>query len=231
MGATPRDRPWASIPGVPGQATGPVIHISDDRDPGAGAEGAVLVCGNIGPTAIRALLRKPTAILSTTGGPLSHAAIVARDGIPGVTAMPAAIRSLAEGTILHVDGLAGPPRPTPASPTGPPLQFRHTRSQHYRLGLRWTTPPLYSCGISQPSHTAECHLYQRPSSALRASDVLPKTANAGSAAGNSGCGIRSAAAAVIRAAESTSRAACNRNSSACRIFRSSRLSAQGPSHG
>jgi pyruvate,water dikinase len=57
-------------------------------------------------------MRKPAAILSTTGGPLSHAAIVARElGIPCVTAMPAAIRSLPEGTILHVDGLAGTASP------------------------------------------------------------------------------------------------------------------------
>ncbi len=109
-----RSRSWAGIPGAPGQAAGPVVHIRDDdgHDPGAGAEGAVLVCGNIGPAANRALLRKPAAILSTCGGPLSHAAIVARElGVPCVTAMPAAIRSLPEGTVLHVDGLAGTASP------------------------------------------------------------------------------------------------------------------------
>jgi pyruvate, water dikinase len=109
-----RSRSWAGIPGAPGQASGPVVHIRDDvgYDPGAIAEGAVLVCGNIGPSAIRALLRQPAAILSTCGGPLSHAAIVARElGVPCVTAMPAAIRSLPEGTVLHVDGLAGTASP------------------------------------------------------------------------------------------------------------------------
>ena len=120
-----RDRSWAGIPGAPGQAAGPVIHIRDDDDNGhghgAGVEGAVLVCGNIGPTAIRALLRKPAAILSTTGGPLSHAAIVARElGIPCVTAMPAAVRSLPEGTILHVDGLAGTASPAGRGTAGMP---------------------------------------------------------------------------------------------------------------
>jgi pyruvate,water dikinase len=101
---------WTGIPGAPGQATGPVIHIGDDDrySRSASVHGAVLICGNIGPQAIRVLLRKPAAILSTTGGPLSHAAIVARElGIPCVTALPTAIRALPEGTILHVDGLAG----------------------------------------------------------------------------------------------------------------------------
>jgi pyruvate,water dikinase len=109
-----RSRSWAGIPGASGQAVGPVVHIRDDggHDPGPRAEGAVLICGNIGPPAIRALLRKPAAILSTRGGPLSHAAIVARElGVPCVTAMPAAIRSLPEGTVLHVDGLAGTASP------------------------------------------------------------------------------------------------------------------------
>ncbi|MHB1592757.1 MAG: PEP/pyruvate-binding domain-containing protein [Streptosporangiaceae bacterium] len=122
-----RSRSWAGIPGAPGQAAGPLIHIRDNdgHDPGAGAEGAVLVCGNIGPAAIRALLRKPAAILSTCGGPLSHAAIVARElGVPCVTAMPAAIRSLPEGTVLHVDGLAGTASPdghgTPGGPAAAP---------------------------------------------------------------------------------------------------------------
>ncbi len=116
MPAAHQDRGWAGIPGTPGQAAGPVIHVSGE-DPGPGTEGAILVCENIGPAAVRALLRKPAAILSTTGGPLSHAAIVARElGIPCVTAMPAVIRSLPEGTILHVDGLAGT-----ASPAAEPL--------------------------------------------------------------------------------------------------------------
>jgi pyruvate,water dikinase len=109
-------RSWTGIPGAPGQATGPVSHIDDDDDDchtrSMGPKGAVLICGNIGPTAIRALLCQPAAILSTTGGPLSHAAIVARElGIPCITAMPAVIRSLPEGTILYVDGLAGTASP------------------------------------------------------------------------------------------------------------------------
>jgi pyruvate,water dikinase len=62
----------------------------------------------MGPDALKALLRGPAAILSTHGGPLSHAAIVAREiGIPCITAMPSAINTLLEGTIVSVDGYIG----------------------------------------------------------------------------------------------------------------------------
>jgi hypothetical protein len=38
--------------------------------------------------------------------------------------MPAVIRSLPEGTILHVDGLAGTAAPAPASTAGQPAALR-----------------------------------------------------------------------------------------------------------
>ena len=104
--ATPGGGAWKGLPSAPGRASGPVSHLCPGA--GTGFTGAVLVCGNIGPDAIPALLDRPAAILATTGGPLSHAAIVARElGIPCVTAMPKAIRAIPAGTILHVDGLAG----------------------------------------------------------------------------------------------------------------------------
>lgn len=97
---------WSGIPGAPGYARGPVRHHAIGT--GNDAEGAVLVCGNMGPDALKALLRGPAAILSTHGGPLSHAAIVAREiGIPCITAMPSAINTLLEGTIVSVDGYIG----------------------------------------------------------------------------------------------------------------------------
>jgi pyruvate,water dikinase len=66
------------------------------------------VCDNIGPEALSALLRKPGGILATSGGPLSHAAIVARElSIPCITAMPRAIRAIPEDTILNIDGNTG----------------------------------------------------------------------------------------------------------------------------
>ena len=102
---------WAGIPGAPGYARGPVRHLS--MDTGNDTKGAVIVCGNMGPDALKALLLGPAAILSTHGGPLSHAAIVARElGIPCITAMPSAINILLEGTIVSVDGYAGTVTPT-----------------------------------------------------------------------------------------------------------------------
>jgi pyruvate,water dikinase len=97
---------WTGIPSAPGYARGPVRHLT--MDAGSEVEGAVLVCANIGPDALKALLRGPAAILTTHGGPLSHAAIVARElGIPCITAMPSAINTLIEDTIVSIDGYTG----------------------------------------------------------------------------------------------------------------------------
>jgi pyruvate, water dikinase len=97
---------WSGIPGAPGIARGPVRHLSDNTT--CDVEGSILVCDNMGPDALSALLRRPGGILATSGGTLSHAAIVARElGIPCITAMPRAIRALPEGTILNIDGSTG----------------------------------------------------------------------------------------------------------------------------
>jgi pyruvate, water dikinase len=97
---------WTGIPSAPGHARGPVRHLMKDTE--NDAAGAVLVCANIGPDALRALLRGPAAILTTHGGPLSHAAIVARElGIPCITAMPSAINTLLEGITVSIDGYTG----------------------------------------------------------------------------------------------------------------------------
>jgi pyruvate,water dikinase len=97
---------WTGIPSAPGYTCGPVRHLT--MDTGNDAEGAVIVCGNMGPDALKALLLGPAAILSTHGGPLSHAAIVARElDIPCITAMPSALDTLLEGTIVSVDGYVG----------------------------------------------------------------------------------------------------------------------------
>lgn len=97
---------WTGIPSAPGRARGPVRHLTQDT--GNDAKGAILICANIGPDALNALLRSPAAIITTHGGPLSHAAIVARElGIPCITAVPSAINALLEGTIVSVDGTTG----------------------------------------------------------------------------------------------------------------------------
>lgn len=104
---------WAGLAAVAGIATGPAVRLGPDPAP----EGAVLICGALGPEAATALLRSPAAVVSTTGGPLSHTAIIARElGIPCVTNVPEAA-DIAAGTVIEVDGTAGTVRPAPFIPS------------------------------------------------------------------------------------------------------------------
>jgi pyruvate,water dikinase len=80
------------------------------------------VCCNLGPDAAATLLQRPVAIAATTGGPLSHAAIVARElGIPCVTALPKHLLTLPDGTELTIDGLTGTLQHGTAPPAGSAL--------------------------------------------------------------------------------------------------------------
>ncbi|MEU8759526.1 PEP/pyruvate-binding domain-containing protein [Streptomyces sp. NPDC048659] len=112
---------WAGLPAVTGTATGPAAHLGAATPP----DGAVLICRALGPEAAAALLGGPAAVVSTTGGPLSHTAIIARElGIPCVTNVREALDQIPEGIVLEVDGSAGTVRPAPAIPaprkeTGP----------------------------------------------------------------------------------------------------------------
>lgn len=99
---------WQGIPASPGIAAGPSLNLAHAARAGCSAHGAIVVCGNLGPDAADALLQGPAAIAATTGGPLSHAAIVARElGIPCVTGLPKSLLDLSDGTNLTVDGIAG----------------------------------------------------------------------------------------------------------------------------
>lgn len=114
---------WQGIPASPGVATGPSLQLGH---PAQSAAGTVVVCGNLGPDAATVLLQRPAAIAATTGGPLSHAAIVARElGIPCVTGLPKHLGNLPDGTVLTVDGIAGTVSTgtnTGDSGTDPPLR-------------------------------------------------------------------------------------------------------------
>ncbi|MCM3883539.1 PEP/pyruvate-binding domain-containing protein [Frankia sp. R82] len=103
------DAAWHGIPASPGRGGGPAHHVrAAAATPAGGAGGAVIICDNIGPDALDALLAGPAAIAATSGGPLSHAAIVARElGVPCVTALPADLHTIKPGTLLTVDGTAG----------------------------------------------------------------------------------------------------------------------------
>ncbi|MGH3973533.1 MAG: PEP-utilizing enzyme, partial [Pseudonocardiaceae bacterium] len=98
-------RSWQGIPASPGCASGPSLNLATAT---GSATDTVLVCGNIGPDAALVLFQRPAAIAATTGGPLSHAAIVARElGIPCVTALTKHLLTLPDGTPLTVDGITG----------------------------------------------------------------------------------------------------------------------------
>ncbi|TWV34737.1 hypothetical protein FRZ03_28135 [Streptomyces misionensis] len=124
--STPPAGGWGGLAAVPGIATGsPAARLGPETPP----EGAVLICRALGLEAAAALLGGPAAVVSTTGGPLSHTAIIARElGIPCVTNVPAALDQIPEGMVLEVDGPSA--RPPPSLP--------HAR----RTGrTRTTTPP------------------------------------------------------------------------------------------
>ncbi|MEU4365473.1 PEP-utilizing enzyme [Promicromonospora sp. NPDC023987] len=97
----------AGTPGSPGRASGParVVHGPDDF--ARVRSGDVLVCRFTEP-AWTALFGVVAAVVTETGGVLSHAAIVAREhGIPAVLAVPGAMTTLRDGETVTVDGDAG----------------------------------------------------------------------------------------------------------------------------
>jgi pyruvate,water dikinase len=69
--------------------------------------GDVLVCRTTDP-AWTPLFRLAAAVVTETGGVLSHAAIVAREfGIPAIVGATHAMTSLSDGAPITVDGTAG----------------------------------------------------------------------------------------------------------------------------
>ena len=95
------------IPGSPGQASGPAYVIRSPEDFAACPAGAILVVRATTP-AWTALFARAAGIVAESGGPLSHGAIAAREhGIPAVMAVRGAMRHLANGQMLLVDGGRG----------------------------------------------------------------------------------------------------------------------------
>lgn len=94
-------------PASPGRASGPVRVIRDLDEFDRFAAGDVLVCRATAP-AWTPLLALAAAVVTETGGVLSHAAIVAREfGIPAVLAVSDATTILSDGARVLVDGSAG----------------------------------------------------------------------------------------------------------------------------
>lgn len=95
------------IPGSPGVASGPARVITGPEDFDQLQSGDVLVCAYTDP-AWTPLFSLAAAVVADTGGPLSHAAIVAREyGIPAVLGTQCATDQLPSGTVCEVNGTSG----------------------------------------------------------------------------------------------------------------------------
>lgn len=91
----------------PGQATGTVRVVASLADGVRLQPGDVLVAHSTDPS-WTPLFLSACAVILETGGPLSHASIVAREfGLPAVVNVPSATRALNDGETVLVDGTTG----------------------------------------------------------------------------------------------------------------------------
>lgn len=117
---TPPDRPGEAIAddfpncnemlglaGSPGCASGPVYKIFSSDDFANFPKGAVLVARTTNP-AWTPLFYKARAVITESGGPLSHGAVTAREvGLPAVMSVKGALSRLENGQQVTVDGSRG----------------------------------------------------------------------------------------------------------------------------
>jgi pyruvate,water dikinase len=95
------------IAAAPGQYTGPVRVTTDESEFGRLRSGDVLVCPITSP-AWSVLFPTVGALVTDTGGLLSHPAIIARGyAVPAVVATGNATTLLRDGQTVTVDGAAG----------------------------------------------------------------------------------------------------------------------------
>ena len=95
------------LPGSPGSATGRVCIVRGSEDFADFEPGAVLVARTTNP-AWTPLFYVAGAVVTESGGPLSHGAVTAREiGIPAVVSARDAMRTLEPGRRVRVDGSAG----------------------------------------------------------------------------------------------------------------------------
>ncbi len=91
-----------------GRATGRAVVAADPSEALARVEpGDVLVARGTAP-AWNAVLRFVSAVVVEEGGPLGHAAIIARElGIPAVVGASGAVALIPDGSTIEVDAAAG----------------------------------------------------------------------------------------------------------------------------
>lgn len=97
----------SGLPGSPGMARGPVFKVYGSEDFAAFPKGAVLVARTTNP-AWTPLFYKAAAVITESGGPLSHGAVTAREiGLPAVMSVRNVLTLLQNGQIVAVNGNAG----------------------------------------------------------------------------------------------------------------------------
>jgi pyruvate,water dikinase len=105
-----QDDPSRALRGAPasaGVARGPARLVRNLEEFGKFQRGDVLVCQSSNVSWIP-LFTSAAAVITEVGGPLSHAAVVAREfGIPAVVGTSVALSTLVDGEPLEVDGSAG----------------------------------------------------------------------------------------------------------------------------
>ena len=95
------------IPAAPGSYTGPVRVIRSEAEFDRLRAGDVLVCPVTSPV-WSVLFPSIGALVTDSGGVLSHPAIIAREyGVPAVVATGNGTSVLCDGQIVTVDGTAG----------------------------------------------------------------------------------------------------------------------------
>jgi len=95
------------MPGSPGVAEGPVFRLHGVDDFSRFPAGSVLVARTTNP-AWTPLFHSSVAVITESGGPLSHGAVTAREvGIPAVMAVRGALSLLNDGDSVRVNGTNG----------------------------------------------------------------------------------------------------------------------------
>ena len=97
----------SGLPGSPGVALGKPCVIRSSDDFSSFVPGSILVARTTNP-AWTPLFYAASAVITESGGPLSHGAVTAREiGIPAVVAAHGAMTALADSARVRVDGGAG----------------------------------------------------------------------------------------------------------------------------
>ncbi len=97
----------SGLPGSPGVAEGEVCLVLGVEDMGRFASGSVLVARTTNPT-WTPLFYSAVAVITESGGPLSHGAVTAREmQIPAVMSVKGSLSKLQNGQRVRVDGSQG----------------------------------------------------------------------------------------------------------------------------